>query len=250
MPISRALPDVIADVWPTFGFLRTSSFIARVRFSTVVTMALIAACCYYTYQCFSVCNFRKFVFILCISLLFRSLCIISTQLPPACNGFPKCKCVMKTWNDVRKNNSIWRMAGVYTLTFGLGTKDVPACGDLMMSGHSILQCCMASYLFDIADIVMSEPKRRAMTYSVCAAVTFSMVYAIIIRSEYTVSTTLSLLFVRLVYKMYNIAETMHMLSFGPFLTTLTGRGFAWLNAEYDLAEEAEIEEKDPPKDSP
>lgn len=110
--LHTALPDVISDLWPSFALLRSlqdgfylSSQSSSSRFSTptlvaflsshlssFVTIILLIISIYFTINYYNMANIRKSIIILTISLLFKSLFTMVTQLPPSCAGFAHCKC--------------------------------------------------------------------------------------------------------------------------------------------------------------
>ena len=238
-PGFRALPDVLADVWPTFGLLRSRALMGKLVLSSLVTCVLLVLSVIYTYRCFTVCKIRKFVFLLSVSLCFRVICNVSTQLPPPCTGFPDCKCGMTPYSHVAGDKGVIGMALVYLGTFGFGTRNVPVCGELMMSGDIMFQALLGVYLLETLEMLMDKQKYWAVKFTVYAMIGLSSMYVVIIRSEYTISVSVSLVFVWMIVKLYRAAEIMKDLSFGPFLTTRCGRIFAWLDDERDVIEEAE-----------
>lgn len=110
--LHKALPDVISDFWPSFALLRslqvesyfssqssssnfsTPTLIAIIssHLSSFVTIVLLIISIYFTVNYYNMANIRKCVIILSISLLFKSLFTMVTQLPPPCAGFAHCKC--------------------------------------------------------------------------------------------------------------------------------------------------------------
>lgn len=110
--LHKALPDVISDFWPSFALLRslqdgfyyssqdssskfsTPTLIAIIssRLSGFVTFILLLISICFTINYYNMANIRKSAIILIISLLFKSLFTMVTQLPPPCAGFSHCKC--------------------------------------------------------------------------------------------------------------------------------------------------------------
>lgn len=239
MPLNRALPDIIADLWPPLGFMCSSTFLSKIPFASLVTLFLVGGAGYYTYRCWSICNIRKYVFIFSVTMLIRSICIVSTQLPPPCNGFPNCKCVENSYSEVRKSHSIVRIALTYIATFGLGTSSIPACGDLLMSGHTALHCCLGAYFIDILEKIVTTEKLRAAQFIVWGLIGLSVVYTVITRKEYTIGPAVSIFFVYVHCLVFRIYDVMCRTSYGPFLTRRVGQFYTWLQADYEDLEMSE-----------
>ncbi|OHT05965.1 hypothetical protein TRFO_26112 [Tritrichomonas foetus] len=238
-PKSRSLPDIIADLWPSFALLRSGQFVIFFHLSTIITIVLFSLSCYFTFYYFNFANIKKSIFICIISCLFRMTFILSTQLPPPCTGFSECQCAELSYTKLRNEHSSLYIAFVYALTFGLGTSNVPACGDLMMSGHTTLQLCLGMYFIDLMRYIVSEAKFRAVRIVVFTLIILSSVSAILIRKEYSISASLSAVFVLLMYKLYWCAQAMRDVSYGPFLTSPIGMFFSWLEDERQARDDDE-----------
>lgn len=240
VPTHRALPDIVADVWPTFGLLRSASLMSTLVLSSWVTVVLVILCVIYTYRCFTVCKIRKYVFLFSVGLCFRAICNISTQLPPPCTGFPNCKCVVSSFDKVIEGQGVFRILMTYIATLGIGTKGTPTCGGLLMSGDLLVQSILGRYLLETIQMVMPKEKFWAVQFTVHALIAISFVYVVLIRSEYSIGVSTSVIWVWLVLKLYRAAEVMNELSFGPFVTSPAGRFFSWL--DNDVIEVSEPDE--------
>jgi hypothetical protein len=229
MPVRRALPDVVFDNWCEFALWRGSAFVTWVP--SVVTAVLAFACAYYTHQGFSVCNVRKYIAILCLAFVFRSIALFATQLPPPCRGFPNCACGRVSFAALRERFGLARIVMVYFATFGFGIGEVQACGCELMSGHIALQLVLALYLIDTMTFIVSQDKVNAVKFTSYVLIGLSSLYSVLIRSEYTVGVILSVFFVSLVALLYRIGQTMCECAWGPFVTTPLGRWFMWLEAD-------------------
>lgn len=358
--LHRALPDVISDAWPSFALLRSmqrkcfpddtppvfssSWFIALIStyISSFITLILVSLTIYFTLIYYSAANIKKCVLIFIVSMLFRTLFAMVTQLPPPCAGFANCKCsefiikieylkltienkcadnkelanrnnslstnrtfhdniissiqnsINKEENDLsaatsnqfpriqafmnyrsplsseRSNHSLkidpalnfeyqsifntnlsfllnheqtdicnnpllymkspFSIALTNMLTFGIGrTGNVPRCGGLMVSGRAIFQCCIGHSFIELMEKVVTYYKYRAVLVFVIVLMTTSFINSILIRDEYTISVTISIFFVELMYKLYNCALFMSKSGYGPFLTSKIGFLFRLLD---------------------
>jgi hypothetical protein len=233
MPVRRALPDVIFDQWSDFALWRSSKLAMQVPFPLIVTISLLSFCLYYTYECFSVCNIRKYAFLLCLAFFFRCLVLFVTQLPPPCHGFPNCPCAHLSYAELRQKYPLWVIAVIYFVTFGFGSRSIPACGCVLMSGHVTLQTVLALYLTDTMKLIVSQDKVSAAKFTAYVLIGLSSLYSILMRSDYTVGVVLSVIFVLLEAWLYQIAQTMCDFVYGPFVTTQWGRFFLWMEREFE-----------------
>ena len=230
-PNGRSLPDVIADIWPTFGLLRSGNCIIYLHASTFVTFLLFSLSLYFSVNFFSIAKIKKSVFICLVALALRCVFVLSTQLPPPCAGFSKCKCAEISYNEVREKHSVVYIAMLYIVTFGLGTDSVPKCGDMMMSYQTTFQTCLGMYFIDLMQSVVSETKYRAVKIFVFTMISISAISSVMIRKEYTISVALAVLVVLVLYKLYYCAQIMQDISYGPFLTSTIGMIFSWFENE-------------------
>jgi hypothetical protein len=199
----------------------------------MITCVIAAFSAYFTYHCYNVCNIRKYVFLFIVTLLFRCIVLLSNQLPPPCQGFPNCRCAQIRWTDVRGRNSALRIIFVYLTTFGFGTGRVPTCGDTMMSGHAAVQICLGLYLIDTMALIVTAEKLNAVKFTVFVLIALSAVYAVLIRSEYTISVAISIAFVCISSWLYGIGETMYDVNWGPFVTSRVGSAFVLIAKEIE-----------------
>lgn len=233
----RALPDAIADQWKSFALLRSIPIIANVRISTVITIVFVVVDVYTTINCFNVANVRKFVLILGLSLLMRSIFNLMTQLPPPCAHYPNCICMDRDFADIEKEKySKLQILMIYIFTLGFGTEKVPACGDFMMSGHVALQCCLGFYFLDIYKYVsLSKPKQLGVRAIVMFMIAFSALYSVLIRVEYTISSLLAVFFVGFCWAAYWCCQNMIWAGYEhPFLTTILGQLFMFIEQDDTL----------------
>jgi hypothetical protein len=206
---------------------------ANLRLSFIITCIITTFSAYFTYHCFNVCNIRKYVFLFVVALLFRCVVLLVNQLPPPCQGFPNCRCAQICWADVRRRNSPLRMVAIYLMTFGFGTSAVPACGDTMMSGHATIQICIGLYLIDTMALIVTAEKLNAVKFTVFVLIALSAFYAVLIRSEYTISVSISIAFVCVLAWLYGIGETMYDVNWGPFVMSRVGTAFVLMAKEID-----------------
>jgi hypothetical protein len=126
------------------------------------------------------------------------------------------------------------MATIYFFTLGLGTPGLPACGDLMMSGHTTFQLCLALFSMETMGSIVSSRKVTALGSMVAVLVTTSSLYEIGMRNEYSISVLLGISFIGLAWVMYGNAQGMYYCGYGPFLTSFPGRIFAWIEEDAEL----------------
>jgi hypothetical protein len=233
MPNTRALPDVLSDQWSELALWRGASFTANFRLSFIITCIITIFSAYFTYYCYNVCNIRKCVFLFTIALLFRCIVLLVNQLPPPCQGFPNCRCAQIRWSDLRERNSALRIVLIYLATFGFGTSRVPACGDTMMSGHATIQICLGLYLIDTMALIVTTEKLNAVKFTVFVLIGLSAIYAVLIRSEYTISVSISIAFVCVMAWLYGMGETMYDVNWGPFVMSRVGKAFVLMAKEID-----------------
>jgi hypothetical protein len=232
LPASHLLPDVVTDIWSDFGLCR-SSVIGKIQLARLITFSLLIFCVVYSYRCYNVCNIRKYIAIFTLANCLRAVFLAATQLPPPCRGFPDCGCAEIPFEKLRATHSVGTMALFYALTLGAGTSDIPSCGDTMMSGNILVQCCLGHYLIETMRLMLTDDKIHAAKFTVFMLILTSSLYSILIRSEYTVGVVLSVVIVSLEAVVYEIGQKMTWASYGPFVTTTFGQLFSALDDDID-----------------
>ncbi|KAH0791475.1 hypothetical protein GPJ56_004608 [Histomonas meleagridis] len=225
----KSLPDVIADLAPSFALYRSSGFLTYFGVPGIITIILISSCVYYTYNCYNISNIRRSLMLFGLSLLFRSLCSTFTTIAPPCTGYANCNCLINFGNIIKKH-SVLKIALVYFFTFGYGTKSIPSCNNAFMSAMFSFQMCLFLHVYSIQKKTISKDKLRGFTFLFSVLLFTSAVSSILIRNESTVSIVLSLVFTLLVNKLMWCDEEMVSVDYGPFVTSSFGRFFTWLNA--------------------
>jgi hypothetical protein len=168
-----------------------------------------------------------------MATILRATFFVVTQLPPPCNGFPNCKCSLRSYETVRRDHSLLQIAVIYIISFGFGTARVPSCGDTMMSANVVLQCCLGFYLIETMELLVTPDKINAVKFTVFMLILTSSLYSVFIRSEYTIGVVLSVVVVFLECMIYGIGQKMYDASYGPFVTTAFGRLFTKLEDDIE-----------------
>lgn len=170
---------------------------------------------------------ENFFLILSLSMLARCLLNISTILPMPCFGSENCFCEINPYQKSSKTFSDWQMIFVYFLTFSHGIKEIPSCGNSMMSLPSIIHWCSC---FIILDVLKRSIFYKQIIFAQLLLYSLNLFFGIVLvysKSEYTISIVISFVFVKMIWWIYDSFEVMNHLNYGGFLTNYIGRFFHW-----------------------
>lgn len=228
---NRAIPDIISDIYKPFPQIKTSiKLLSTPLLPVIASFILILIITYFTFKCFNLTNYRKFILLLSFSSLFFSLCNMSTQLPVPCYGTYGCTCETKLYQEVRKSHSLFSMFLTYFFTLGLGTSPIPACGSYMNSAIVTFQWNLGLFICDI----ISKYKPEAKTFSnvsIRLFLTIGICFEILLRNTYTVSCVVPVIFVEMIWYLFSECQEIYMKGYVPFTASKLGKIFGYFEEE-------------------
>ena len=236
------LPDLIASHFPNLSALRKNRIISALHITTIPSIIFILCSIYVTYYAFNIANIRKVTFLLSIAILFRTIFFMVTQVPPPCSGSDSCYCETVKYETLTKNTSIFKITMIYLFSFSLGTKNVPQCGDLMISGYTVFQSSLFYYSIDLFNHLYSGTNLLIIKIVLILLLLISSLGTILLRSQYTIGVVLAFFFFSFIWIMYSLMQSMYYIAYGRFLTTNIGFLFSLLEEEHIPPKELSADE--------
>ena len=236
MPSKEPLPDLLADRWKNYAYLRASSTYMSRQPADFLSISLTVSCIAVTIFRWDVVNVPRLAFTYNVCLAVRVLFFSVTGLPPACIGYPNCKCAVVPYAQVAKQYSIPKIAFIYSFAMGLFLGDLPQCGDLTMSGHTIYLWILAFYLLSALEKVLKDKLIILIKFVVYVLLSFVSATIIWIRNHYTIDIMLAIFFSNALWTLYGwMAELVHMKT--SLSKTLGWKIFQWLEDQHDDSSE-------------
>lgn len=232
------LPDVISSNFPKVALLRKNEILNKIHITALPTLIFIIGSICVTYSAYNIANLRKPIFLLSISIFFRSIFFIVTQVPPPCSGYEPCNCVSISYQNITKSHSFGQIFFIYMTTFGLGTSKIPQCGDQMMSGYTLFQCALCFYILDTTKRIYSGKELILRKIFWGFLLTIASLFVILIRSQYSIGVVLSFSFFGIAWIMYSLMQYMYYIGYSKFTVTYIGRLFSLLEEEIISPNEA------------
>jgi hypothetical protein len=96
---------------------------------------------------------------------------------------------------------------------------------------------LALYLIDTMKPLLAGSKVGAARFAAAVLIAGASAYSVLMRAEYTIGVLLSVVFVLLEERLYQIGQTMCQFAYGPFVTTRFGRIFLWIERELEDADD-------------
>lgn len=118
----------------------------------------------------------------------------------------------------------------YFITFSHGTNRVPACGDWMMSYTTIIHWIIGLSFLD--SIKKSELNQKIfyLQHLVYFFLIFVGIFLVYVKSEYLIGILISAVLVKILWWIYDSSVIMVYTMYGPFVTSLTGQFYVWLES--------------------
>ena len=225
MPNKKSLPDILFDNWKSFALIR--SFFSIYIIPTLFTLILIILSLILIYNKFNICNIKKIFILFSFSNLIRCLFFMSTQLSPPCIGYSNCTCSINTYDKIIEKKKPFVISMVYFITFGIGTINIPACGDFMMSGSISLQWIIGLF---IIETFLYDSNFSILKFNILIRISLLIftIFQIFIRNQYTIGAALSITFIELSWLFYGGLQALNDKGYSPFLTTKFGHLFSWI----------------------
>jgi hypothetical protein len=230
MHVHESLPDLLADSGNSFSRLRASDSYMRKQpadlFSVFLTVSSIF-CLIVFWDC---ANVRKLAVVYNFSVHLRTLFFAITGLPPTCIGAPNCPCAVIPWGIVAQNRSIANIAFKYTFGLGLFLNEVPQCGDLTMSGHTVYLWVLALFCLETLSRVFSGWTITLIRFALALTVSAMVATIVLIRNHYTIDILIGTVFTILFWVLYTGLEHLAKIQSRKFVDSPIGALFLWIEA--------------------
>jgi hypothetical protein len=246
MPTGASLPDLIADAWNDYSRLRGSPSYMHSQPADMLSIFLTGLSIFSLVFFWEKTNVRKLGAVYNVSLHLRTLFFTVTGLPPACINAPNCPCAVTPWSKIARSYSVAKVAFIYTFAMGLFLNEVPQCGDLTMSGHTIYLWVLALFCMETISGVFGGCVVFLIKLVIVVLLLLVAMTIILIRNHYTIDVVLSTVFTPLFWMLYTGMQYLTHMDWKPFKTSLIGKVFTWIDADLDAIDLAESENGDPP----
>jgi len=237
MPTDAPLPDVVADSWKQFGYLRNSKSYMKHQPADLLSITLTVICSVLGIFKWNTINVPKLAMVYICSLYLRMLFFSVTGLPPPCIGYPNCPCAVKPWSSIAANHSIPKIAFVYTFAIGLFVGEIPQCGDLTMSGHTIYLWVLGLFIIDSLTKFMSPKALVLAKIPLICVLLFVSCTIVFIRNHYAIDVVLAIVYVNMLWKLYSLGQVFLSISQEPFSSSRIGKILKWLEKDMDAKNE-------------
>ena len=234
MPTNQRLPDLLGDAVPYYGNLRASAAYMKHQPADILSVTLTVGASLSLIYWWPWGNVRKLGVVYCLSINLRTLFFTVTGLPPPCINYPKCPCATIPYQQAAGNLSAPAIAFFYTFAMGLFLGNMPQCGDLTMSGHTIYLWVLALFILDILNVafqnnpcilIMIKIAIYLLLFLVCAAI-------VLIRNHYTIDVVLAIVFVNILWQIYSWLQNLVRDGTEEFKSSIYSKIMLWL--EYDI----------------
>lgn len=131
-------------------------------------------------------NARKALSIYSALCVFRAISFLITSLPAPCGGLAKCPCADPEQLQLLHNARSMTVGLKWLASLGIFPCGYPQCGDLIVSGHTMLLWGGWLMLSEIIDIKIRPPFNLLIERTILSLVLASMFYIIISRNHYSV----------------------------------------------------------------
>ena len=239
LPISGALPDVVADSYKAYGNLRDNKAYMGKQPADMLSFFLAACAILSTVLFFDRVNARKLGIVYSLCLHLRTLFFTVTGLPPTCIGYPNCPCAVTPYRKVAQEYSMPMVATIYSFALGLFLDRFPQCGDLTMSGHTVYIWVVALYFLENMERVLKGYTLFLMKAVIYLMVLLATLTIILIRNHYTIDIVLATAFTNIMWMAYSWAQHMVNMAYKPFCSTCLGRFLKWIEFVADPEETVE-----------
>ncbi|OHS98376.1 hypothetical protein TRFO_08975 [Tritrichomonas foetus] len=228
MPVTAPLPDIIADSWTSYAYLRGSKTYMSTQPADTLSVVLTVSCILVTLFRWDIICVPKLVFTYNVCLHLRVIFFTVTGLPPACTRYPNCPCSVIPYSNISCNYSIPKIAFIYSFALGLFLGSVPQCGDLTMSGHTIYLWVLALYLTDALNKIFQGKILMMIKCVIYILLVFVTLTIIFIRNHYTIDILLASVFVNGIWTLYGWMSNLNQINHREFTKSLLGKFIRWL----------------------
>jgi hypothetical protein len=128
---------------------------------------------------------------------------------------------------------------------GLFLNEVPQCGDLTMSGHTVYLWVLALFCMETISGVFGGCLVFLIKLVIVVLLFLVTVTIVLIRNHYTIDVVLAMVFTPLFWMLYTGMQYLTSMDWKPFKTSLIGKIFIWIDADIDAIDLAESENGDP-----
>ncbi|KAL0230643.1 hypothetical protein PCE1_004200 [Barthelona sp. PCE] len=191
-----ALYDIMFEMFPSVGLARSNAFALQWIPSNVANICL-------TIMFFVILisyrpkHWRSVFFVYSGVLIFRTLSFSVTVLSSPCEGMPNCPCSDFRFMDFGASTSRLDIVINYTAAAGIGGLSQPQCGDLLISGHTIMITILCVF-------VLEHVKHRNARLFVYFWTIIGCISIPLFRNHYTIDVIYAVLIVVLAYILYDI----------------------------------------------
>ncbi|OHT05425.1 hypothetical protein TRFO_26843 [Tritrichomonas foetus] len=228
MPIESPLPDILADSWKNYAYLRKSKTYMSRQPADSLSVVLTASCILVAIFRWDIINVPKLAFTYNICLHLRVLFFSVTGLPPACIGYPNCPCAVVPYATISRLYSVPKIAFIYSFALGLFLGSVPQCGDLTMSGHTIYLWVLALFLTDALDKIFTGRILILIKLIIYVLLLFVTLTIILIRNHYTIDILLATIFTNMLWTLYGWMANLSNFNHHDFTKTYAGKFIGYL----------------------
>lgn len=233
MPVNKPLPDIIANSCKKYAYLRGSKTYMSFQPADMLSIILTASSILITILRWDIVNIPKLAYIYNVSLLIRILFFTVTGFPPACIGYPNCPCATIPYSTISRNFSIPEIAFVYTFAMGLFLGNIPQCGDLTMSGHTIYLWSLLLYIIDTLNSIFIGEEIFFCKIVAYILLFLALLTIILIRNHYTIDVLLATVFVNIIWMLYSLMATLTHINNHSFKKTINGKIIEWFEQKID-----------------
>jgi hypothetical protein len=244
MPMEASLPDVVADSWEDYSRLRGSPSYMQSQPADMLSVFLTRFSIFSTIFFWEKMNIRKLGAVYNVSLHLRTLFFTVTGLPPACINAPNCPCAVTPWSKVARSYSVAKVAFIYTFSMGLFLNEVPQCGDLTMSGHTVYLWVLALFCMEMISTIFGGCLMFFIKLVIVLLLFLVTITIVLIRNHYTIDVVLSTVFTPLFWMLYTGMQYLTDMDWKPFKTSFIGKIFVWIDADVAAIDVAESENGD------
>ncbi|KAH0789461.1 hypothetical protein GPJ56_006610 [Histomonas meleagridis] len=227
MQVERSLPDLVTDSFKKYGRYRGSTSYMNHQPADLVSIVVTTLAIVFSVFRWDLVNLPKFVCVYAVSLHLRTILFSVTVLPPVCIGYNNCKCQSIPYANLSSNYSIPKIALIYTFAMGLFLNEVPQCGDLTMSGHTVYIWALIRYLFEILDKIFCGKIYKTIKIVVYSTVCLVLVTIVMIRNHYTIDIILGSVFTNAIWELYSKLQIVRSFDH-QFSSSFLGKFINWM----------------------
>lgn len=233
MPTREALPDIVANGCKNCAYLRGSKTYMSLQPADMLSVVLTVSSILVTILRWDIINVPKLAYVYNVSLIVRILFFTVTGLPPACIGYPNCPCATIPYSTISRSFSLPKIAFVYTFALGLFLGNIPQCGDLAMSGHTIYLWVLALYVIDALDQIFIGKILVLIKSVIYFLLLFITTTIILIRNHYTIDILFATVFVNMIWQLYSWMAILIHINHYSFRKSLNGKIIEWFEQKAD-----------------